>query len=659
MDIEEYKNSIKKLNKMAKYYYELNDPIASDHDYDALYERVKEFEKNNPSLIFPYSPTQNLETKSKIKGFEGKSKHIQRMWSLDNVFDKTGLREWIEKIEKNQENTFFMCDAKFDGASLNLKYENGLLIDAATRGDGVIGERIFNRVKALNGIPLEIPYKNKIEIRGEVVIDKNDFEKLNARMLREGKNIFANPRNAASGSMRQENLEIIKQRKLQFIPWGYGLCEIQSNSYFERLNIIKSFGFIDTKLSKLCTSIEEIQEFYEELTELRHSYKIMLDGMVIRADNLFLQDKLGYTIKAPRFARAYKFKAIEKQTKIIGVTFQVGRTGIITPVAELEMVQIDGANVRRATLHNFDEIKKKDIQINDVVLIVRSGDVIPKIIKPIKQLRDGKQKPIIPPSICPECKGELLAEGILLKCQNLKCSKRIKNAIIHFCSKNAANIDGMGEKIVAFLFENKIISSIKDIFSIKYEDLENKENWGEKKIKNLLNAIENSRGLSLWRFIHALGIEHIGVGASKKIVEIFGYKIFDISYEELIQIDGVGEEMALSLSSFMQINKNEIEELIEIIKPKYEKQDSNKTIFSNQIIAITGSFQISRNIIIQKLEEMGAKVDSNITKKTTMLICGENAGSKLQKAKEMGIKIINKEKIEALGIFNMDSNRLN
>ena len=310
MDIEEYKNSIKKLNKMAKYYYELNDPIASDHEYDALYERVKEFEKNNPSSILSYSPTQNLEAKSKIKGFEGKSKHIQRMWSLDNVFDKTGLREWIEKIEKNQENTFFMCDAKFDGASLNLKYENGLLIDAATRGDGVIGERIFNRVKALNGIPLEIPYKNKIEIRGEVVIDKNDFEKLNARMLREGKNIFANPRNAASGSMRQENLEIIKQRKLQFIPWGYGLCEIQSNSYFERLNIIKSFGFIDTKLSKLCTSIEEIQEFYEELTELRHSYKIMLDGMVIRADNLFLQDKLGYTIKAPRFARAYKLSLI-------------------------------------------------------------------------------------------------------------------------------------------------------------------------------------------------------------------------------------------------------------------------------------------------------------------------------------------------------------
>ena len=659
MNNEEYKAAISKLIKMAKYYYELDDPIASDDEYDRLYKEVKDFEKNNPDSIISFSLTQNIETKSKIKGFEGKSKHIQKMWSLDNLFDKNGLEEWIKRIEKSQKNPLFMCDAKFDGASLNLKYKNGLLVDAATRGDGVIGERVLNRIKAIDNIPLKIPYEKEIEIRGEIVIDKNDFEKLNETMLEEGKNIFANPRNAASGSIRQESLEIIKQRKLQFIPWGYGVCEIQSNSYIERLNTIKAFGFIDTKLTKLCSNLEEIQKFYEELAELRHSYKIMLDGMVIRVDNVDLQYELGYTMKAPIFARAYKFRAIEKQTKIIGITFQVGRTGIITPVAELEMVQIEGASIRRATLHNFDEIRKKDIQINDVVLIVRSGDVIPKIIKPIKQLRDGTQKIIIPPSTCPTCGGELLIEEVLIKCQNLKCHSRIKNSIIHFCSKKAANIDGMGEKIVEFLFENKIISKIKDIFSIKYEDLEDKEGWGEKRIKNLLNAIENIKGLELWRFIHALGIENIGAGTSKKIVDIFGYKIFGITYEELININGIGEELAKGFVSFMQINKNEIEELMQIINPKYESEeilDSNQKMFNNEVIVITGSLKISRNDITIKLEKMGAKVDSNITKKTTMLICGENPGSKLEKAKNMKIKIINEEKINEILLKELNLN---
>lgn len=644
IDYDTYKQKTELLKKMSYHYYVLDDPIASDDEYDRLYVELLEYEKQHPKDIDSTSPTQRVG--DEIKEYLQKITHIEKMWSLNDVFNVEELRLWVDRIYKNLGNLVFMCDAKFDGASLNLTYDNGILVTAATRGDGSIGEQVLENARTIHSIPLNIPYKDKIEIRGEIVISKNDFEKLNQERLENGENVFANPRNAASGSLRQLDSKITKKRKLRFIPWGFGYCDIQNNSFFERLNLIKSFGFIDTHLSRICNDIDEIERFYQELINIRHSYEIMLDGMVVRIDDIDKQNALGYTNKNPRFAVAYKFPPIEKQTRILDVSFSVGRSGVVTPVAELEKVNIEGASVSRANLHNFDEIEKKDIRVNDIVLIIRSGDVIPKIIKPIKELRKGDEIIIKRPDVCPICKTELLVENVLIKCQNLQCKARVKNSIIYFCSKKAMDINGLGEKIIDFLFENGIIKNIKDIYHIQYSDLEGKESWQDKKINNLINAIENSKKTQLWRFINALGIEHIGEGTSKKLASTLGFRIFNISYDELVQIDGIGLESAKSVVLFMETNKNLINGLLEIIKPKIESNQSDA--LSNEIIVLSGSMSKPRDEIISRLESLGASIGSSVSKKTTMLVIGENPGSKMEKALELGIKILNENELDEM-----------
>lgn len=643
MTYEIYLQKLSLLKKMSYHYYVLDNPIASDYEYDMLYKDILEFEKSNPSLIAQDSPTRKVGDEI-LAGFS-KAKHIERMWSLEDVFNYNELCEWVERIYKNIGEARFMCDAKFDGASLNLLYENGILQSAITRGDGNIGEQVLQNAKTIQSIPLQIPYQDKIEIRGEIVINKDDFEALNNERILNGDSIFANPRNAASGSMRNLDPNVTKSRKLQFIPWGFGYAKMQDNSFFNRINEIKKFGFIDSKLCRICTNVDEIEEFYRHIISIRQTYPIMLDGMVVRLDSIRAQEALGYTIKNPRFAVAYKFPAIEKQTKLLDIELQVGRSGVVTPVAILQKIDIEGAMISRATLHNFDEINKKDIRINDVVLIIRSGDVIPKIIKSIPELRDGTQMIIQKPTHCPVCGSELLLEDILIKCHNLHCEARVKNAIIHFCSKKAMNIIGMGKKIVEFLFDEKIIYDIKDIFAIKYEDLANYEGWQAKKIQNLLDSIDSVKRAPLWRFINALGIEHIGEGASKKLASIFGFEIFNVSVDELLRINGVGEEMAKSVSSFMQTNKDEIQILRDIINPSIENEVNTNTLFANEIIVLTGSMSKPRDSIVELLESFGASVGSSVSKKTTMLIYGENAGSKLQKAKEFGIKMISESEL--------------
>lgn len=643
----EYIKQIKLLNKMIHYYYIRDEPIASDEEYDLLYKEVLDFENANPDKILDNSPTRRLaKLPSKSSKFDKlqKIEHIERMWSLDDVFNKKELQTWINRIYKNiSTDVVFMCDAKFDGASLNLLYENGELVSAATRGDGSIGEQVLHNARVVSSIPLQIPYKNRIEIRGEVIIEKEDFEAINKKRLENNENIFANPRNAASGSLRQLDSKITKDRKLRFIPWGFGYCEINEDSFIKRLEMIKDFGFIDSGLNIIAKDIDEVESFYQKLVSLRLSYPIMLDGMVLRLDSVALQNTLGYTIKTPRFAVAYKFPALEKVTKILSITYQVGRSGVVTPVAELESVNIEGANISRATLHNFDEIDKKDIRINDYVLIIRSGDVIPKIIKPLVERRSGDEIKISKPLRCPVCNSELLIEDILIKCQNLSCKARVIESIIHFCSKKAMDIVGMGDKIVKFLFDNGLIKNVLDIYSLKYEDLEGRDGWGEKKINNLLDSITRSKNIALWRLLNALGIEHIGEGSSKKLSKIFGNKIFSISFEELIALDGIGEEMAKSIVLFMQTNNELITRLLQILTLVDEQKAESS--LSNEIICLTGTMSESRNIIASKLESFGASVVSSLSKKTTMLVYGENAGSKLIKAKELGIKILSEKEL--------------
>lgn len=675
MTNEQYLQKVALLKKMAYHYYTLDSPIASDEEYDNLYAEILAYESANPMQIAADSPTQKVGDEILTK-FE-KSTHIERMWSLEDIFNKDELIAWVERIHKNinalsvenprlkATNLRFMCDAKFDGASMNLLYENGVLVSAATRGDGSVGEQVLHNARAIESIPQNIAYKGKIEIRGEIVIAKADFEALNESRLQNGESVFANPRNAAAGSLRNLNANITRSRKLTFIPWGFGFVGeslIKSSeslgesnadsSFFANLCAIKSLGFKDSLLSKICANIDEIEAFYRHLIALRDKYPIMLDGMVVRIDDLALQNALGFTIKNPRFAVAYKFPAIEKTTQILSVSFQVGRSGVITPVAELEPVNIEGANITRATLHNFDEIAKKDIRVGDKVLIIRSGDVIPKIIKPIIERRNGSEVAIEKPRFCPVCGSELLVEDILIKCQNLSCKARVMNSIIHFCSKKAMNIIGMGDKIVEFLFENGLISNILDIYALKSADLAGREGFGAKKIENLLSAIEGSKNAPLWNLLNALGIEHIGEGSSKKLASVLGERIFNANREELLEIDGIGEEMAESIVLFMQTNAEFIAKLREIIKPQMPKNgessvDSSR--LSGEIIVLTGTMSKSRDEIASMLESMGAKITNSVSKKTTMVVYGENAGSKLEKAKELGVKVISES--EFMGQF--------
>ena len=642
---EDYKKNVKLLNKLAYYYYVLDDPRASDEEYDKLYHQVLEFEKKYPNKILKDSPTQRVGDVL-LDGFK-KAKHIKKMWSMEDIFNHKELVEWVDRVKKSFSKVGFICEPKFDGASLNIIYENGLLKQAITRGDGEVGEDVTSNVKTIRSIPLSISYKELIEIRGEVVIRKSDFEKINEERLKSGESLFANPRNASAGSLRQLDPNITAKRRLYFYPWGIGKSSLEFKLYSKRMDFVYSLGFLKPPFSKKCEGVGGIEEAYKEATKLRDSYPIMLDGMVIKIDEVSKQESLGYTQKYPRWMCAYKFPAIEKTTTIKDIIPQVGRTGVITPVAVVEPVDIEGAMVERATLHNYDEIRRKDIRIGDRVIIIRSGDVIPKIIKVLENFRDGDEEEVVPPKFCPKCKSELLEEKILLKCQNLECPARVVNSIIYFASKKCLNIDGLGKKIVEQLYQKGLVKSVLDIFSLKKEELLKLEGFKEKKAENLLNAIEAIKGVECWRFVNALGIEHIGEVASKKLCEKFGLELEELSKREVLELDGFGEEMAESVEEFFRVNHNFVQTLKTLLKPKVpEKKEIKESKFSGKTVVITGTLSKPRDEFKVLLESLGAKVTNSVSKKTDFLLYGENAGSKLEKAKNLGVTLLNEEDLE-------------
>ncbi len=639
IDSQNYSQAIDTLNKMAYHYYVLDSPIASDAEYDALYHKLKAYEDAHPDSILPSSPTQRVGDVP-LSEFS-KNSHLKRMWSLDDVFGSAELEEWLNRIYKTHPHATFTCSPKFDGASLNLLYEGGLLQSATTRGNGIEGELVTQNARTIFSIPLQIPYTEQIEIRGEVLIAKDDFESLNAQRLVDNLPLFANPRNAAAGSLRQLDSKITAKRPLRFMPWGVGAIHTQIQSFYEILKSLESFGFASMPFLWHCKNKSEILDAYHTLLDARESYPLMLDGMVVMIDEIPLQEQLGWTIKSPRFACAYKFPAVEKTSIIKDIVFQVGRTGVITPVAELEPVEIEGAMITRATLHNFSEIAKKDIRIGDTVIIIRSGDVIPKIISSIHALRDGSQVRIQPPTLCPECAQELLVEEILIKCQNLSCPARVKESLVHFASKKALNIDGLGEKIVYELFDKGLVRGILDLYKLKEEDLLNLEGWKQKRAQNLLNSIKNTYGIELWRLINAFGIEHIGEGASKKLAKNFGTRVFSVSEKEILSIDGFGEEMARSLCEFNHTNAELIATMLHIITPTIPQQHSvmDSPLMGKNVV-ITGTLSAPREHFVEILESLGARVSSSVSSKTDYLLCGENAGSKLAKAQNLGVQIL-------------------
>ena len=645
-DYNEYKKAVQKLKEWADAYYIDNNPLVTDEVYDKLYHEVKAYEKKHPEHIDFSSPTQRVGAPL-TDGFQ-KAKHLSPMWSMEDVFDNKELQEWIERINKITPIEQYYVEPKFDGASLNLIYENGKLKQAITRGDGEVGEDVTSNAKAIHTIKLEIAHKSLIEIRGEVLMSYEDFERLNSERLKNHQEPFANPRNAAAGSLRQLDPQVVAKRNLIFMPWGVGVHNLDFQYLHQIMDYIYNLGFRKPPLRRVCHNLEEIEKVYEELSLMRPKLEVMLDGMVVKVDDLEKQKILGYTNKAPRWQVAYKFPAIEKQTKLLDVIWQVGRTGVLTPVAILEPVEIDGVVVERATLNNYDYIKELGVKIGDVVTIIRSGDVIPKIIRVLKNFRDGDELEIKKPIHCLVCNSLLLDEGALIKCQNIDCPARVVNSIIHYASKGCMNIEGLGKKTVELLYQKGLLHSVEDIYRLKEkkEQLLELEGFKERKVNNLLEAIEKSKKAECWRFIKALGIEHIGEVAAKAICQKFKERFLDVSKEELLAINGFGEEMANSYIEFMQVNRDKILHLLKELTLIYPKEQKTKSsFFSGKTVVLTGTMSRPRPKIKKMLEELGAKVTNSVSKKTDFVIYGEDAGSKLKKAKELGVVTLSEEEM--------------
>lgn len=648
MNNQDYKEAVEKLNLYAYHYYVLDDPITTDEVYDELYHQVLEYETSNPEQKLSNSPTQRVGDIVSEKFV--KAKHLSRMWSLEDIFNSDDLKAWLKKTYKLDENISFYCEPKYDGASLNLIYENGELIQGITRGDGEEGEDITVNVKTIRSIPLNISHKERVEIRGEVVIFKDEFEKINEERLKNDEAVFANPRNAAAGSLRQLDSKITASRNLVFLPYGIGENSLEQKLLSDRMEYIYSLGFKKPPQSALCKTYEDIENIYEVMKNERDSYAMMLDGMVIKVNEISAQIDMGYTVKNPRWSVAYKFPAVEKITTLKEIKLQVGRSGAVTPVAVVEPTDIEGVVVERATLHNFDEIDRKDIRIGDKVIILRSGDVIPKIIKVLEHERSGDEVKYERPTNCPVCGSELLQEDVLVKCQNLTCEARVVNSIIYFASKPCLNIDGLGNKIVEALFNAGLVKNVTDLFSLTFEQLMQLESFKEKKSQNLLDALEGVKGCEYWRFINSLGIEHIGEVASKTLAESFGFSFVDATKEQIVACDGIGDEMAESVLEFVRVNRDTITELQDILKPlePAPKAEAEDNPFKGKTAVLTGTMSQPRPKIKEMLESLGAKVSGSVSKKTDYLIYGEDAGSKYDKAMSLGVTCLTEDDMKEI-----------
>lgn len=641
MSENEYLEKVALAAKWMRAYYEQDAPLASDAEYDILVRSLREFEAANPTKISQNSPTQKIapQIQSEFK----KLRHGAKMWSMEDVFDENELRAWARRNAYEGE---FFVEPKFDGASLNLRYENGHLISGATRGDGEVGEDITQNVMQIQSIPKSIDYNGKIEIRGEVVILKADFENLNKRQSELNLKIFANPRNAASGSLRQLDPSITASRNLKFYPWGVGENSLNFTRHSEVMDFVRSLGFLKDDFVRLCGDLNEAIAAYAELLKERENKKMMMDGMVVRINSLEKCENLGYTVKFPRFMAAFKFPALEKTTRLLGVNLQVGRSGVVTPVAVLEAVNLDGVIVKSATLHNFDEIKRLDIRLGDEVGVIRSGDVIPKITSVFKQRRSGTEREITRPTRCPVCGTLLLDEGVFLKCQNFDCEARLIGAIIYFVSKKCLNIDGFGESVAEFLYKKGRIHSIEDIFSLKYADFEGLEGFKDKKITNLLNSIESAKKTQLHRFITSLGIENIGEVAAKTIAKAYGKGWIEKSEADFLKLADFGEVMARCVAEFIGVNKERILKFYEILN--FEENPAQTSSISDFSFVITGTLSKPRDEFKTLIENLGGKVSSSVSKNTNFVLYGEEAGSKLEKARALNVKCITEAEFYAL-----------
>ncbi|AGC49651.1 NAD-dependent DNA ligase LigA [Lawsonia intracellularis] len=654
------KQRVRELRKFINHhnylYYTLDDPEISDSEYDKAFQELLTLENTFPSLKTNNSPTQKVGNNI-LKKLE-EQPHRQRMYSLDNVFSNDEWEGFLKRLANAlPEVPFsFWCDPKMDGLALELIYEKGQLTSALTRGDGDIGEVVTEAVRTISNIPKRLKHSinapELLEIRGEVVISRADFKKLNKEQEKKKKKLFANPRNAASGSVRQLDPTITASRPLRFLAYGIGEIQPSSlkwNTYHELMSYLKEYGFETPPKGKLCISSTEVQSYYTRLQAQRYSLRYEIDGIVMKLDDIQSQEKLGYTSRAPRFAIAWKFPATQVQTRLLQIHIQVGRTGVLTPVAELEPINVGGATISRATLHNEDEIKNKDIRPGDMVIVQRAGDVIPEIVSPILSDRSAKSKPFVFPKICPVCHEKVyrINNEVAWRCINLSCPAIRLQSIIYFVSKSGLNIQGIGQRLIELLVTSGCIKTPADLFTLTTADLLTYKRMGAKLAAKTIQALSLAKQtMSLHRLICALGIRHVGEQTARILASSFIDldALSSASLEDLQQLSEIGPEVASSIQAFFK-NKANIQMINQFremnIWPIQQVNDTTtKGFFTGKKLLFTGTLERPRAEMKRLAEEAGAIVMTGISHKLDYVIAGKNPGSKLNKAQELHISIL-------------------
>ena len=651
---EKINHLVEQLRKLGHAYYVLDDPLVPDEAYDHYLNELRALEEQYPEFISSYSPTQRVGAEP-LEGFH-KVQHAVPMLSLSNVFNEEDIRNFHRRVtDVIGPEVTYVCELKIDGLAISLTYEDGEFVQGATRGDGTTGEDITSNLRTIHSLPLKIDTQGTLEVRGEAFMPRSSFLALNEGREKEGQSLFANPRNAAAGSLRQLDPKVAARRNLDVFLFGYGEWEQEElPTHGERLDYLASLGFKINPTWKRCSTVEEIIDFIEEWTEHRGDLSYDIDGIVIKVDTIENQERLGFRANNPRFATAYKFPAEEAVTTLTDIELSVGRTGVVTPTAVLKPILIDGSTVQRATLHNADMIEELDVRIGDTVVLKKAGDIIPKIVRVVEEMRTGSEEPYTMPSNCPACGEELvhLEEEVALRCINPDCPEQLQEKLIHFVSRNAMNIDGLGEKVIQQLYTEQLVTTISDLYHLNIEDILPLERMGEKSASNLIQAIEASKENSLEKLVFGLGIRHIGAKAASILAK--KYKTMDhlihATYEELIAIDEVGDIMADAVVQYFQADQ--INHLIEELKEAGVNMTYNGPtepehtdhFLSGKTVVLTGKMeQFTRKEAQSKIEALGGSVTGSVSGNTDLVIAGEAAGSKYERAVDLDILIWDEE----------------
>ena len=659
MDKKQAKKRIEELREKTEYYakkyYDEDNPEITDYEYDMMMLELRNLEKENPEFINKNSLTQKVGGHVK-EGFQ-KVEHEVPLQSLQDVFNFGEIEAFDERVKKvaienGIEEVKYVVETKIDGLSSALEYKDGKLVRGATRGNGLVGEDVTENLKTIKTIPQELPEKINITVRGEVFISKKDFEKMNKEREENEEELFANARNAAAGSLRQLDSKITKSRPLDIYIFNVQKIERKEfNSHYEELEYLKKLGFNVNPVCIPCDNIEEIKSAINKIGKEREKITFGIDGAVVKVDNLKLREILGTTTKVPKWAIAYKYPPEQKETVLRDIEFQVGRTGVITPLAILEPVRVAGSLISKTTLHNEDFVKEKGLKIGDRVIIQKAGDVIPEIVKAVIQKRDGTEKDFTMPTTCPVCGAPTIREEgeSAVRCTGIECPAKLYRNIVHFVSRDAMNIDGLGENIISTLLEKDMISNIADIYDLKYEDILTLKKNGKKFAQNLIDSINASKENDLYRLITAFGIRHVGVKAAKILAKRYGTldNLSKASFESLSYVEEIGPIVANSIKEFFE--QEQTKDLIKRLKNAGVnmtrlKSDEEDDRFAGKTFVLTGTLEkYTREEASEIIEKFGGKTSSSVSKKTSYVLAGEDAGSKLTKAQSLGVQVISED----------------